>query len=76
MTDPRYKDTVASVSPADETIAGIPAPIIFPVPLILPRELYKAVAHVLTYILQLKAWRSGRRERPELIQNVPIHEEL
>ncbi|MCP1648630.1 flagellar biosynthesis protein FlhB [Pseudomonas nitroreducens] len=42
----------------------------------IPAQLYKAVAHVLTYILQLKAWRSGRRERPELIQNVPIPEEL
>ncbi|MBB4862028.1 flagellar biosynthetic protein FlhB [Pseudomonas nitritireducens] len=42
----------------------------------IPAQLYKAVAHVLTYILQLKAWRSGRRERPELIRNVPIPEEL
>ncbi|WP_447744362.1 flagellar biosynthesis protein FlhB [Pseudomonas nicosulfuronedens] len=42
----------------------------------IPAQLYKAVAHVLTYILQLKAWRSGRRERPELIQNVPIPDEL
>lgn len=42
----------------------------------IPAQLYKAVAHVLTYILQLKAWRSGRRERPEPIRNVPIPEEL
>ncbi|WP_152219186.1 flagellar biosynthesis protein FlhB [Pseudomonas sp. SCB32] len=42
----------------------------------IPAQLYKAVAHVLTYILQLKAWRSGRRERPELIRNIPIPEEL
>ena len=42
----------------------------------IPAPLYTAVAHVLTYILQLKAWRSGRRERPELIRNVPIPEEL
>ncbi|MCP8462747.1 flagellar biosynthesis protein FlhB [Pseudomonas sp. ZM23] len=42
----------------------------------IPAQLYKAVAHVLTYILQLKAWRSGRRERPELIKNLPIPEEL
>ncbi|MCF6752649.1 flagellar biosynthesis protein FlhB [Stutzerimonas degradans] len=43
----------------------------------IPAPLYTAVAHVLTYILQLKAWKQGRRQaRPELARHIPIPEEL
>ncbi|MOA53749.1 Flagellar biosynthetic protein FlhB [compost metagenome] len=42
----------------------------------IPMQLYRAVAHVLTYILQLKAWRQGRRDKPELARNLPIPEDL
>lgn len=42
----------------------------------IPTALYKAVAQVLTYVLQLKAWRQGRRRRPELPGNLPIPESL
>lgn len=43
----------------------------------IPAPLYTAVAHVLTYILQLKAWREGRRRaRPELARNLDIPEAL
>lgn len=42
----------------------------------IPAPLYTAVAHVLTYILQLKAWRQGRRSKPELASNLPIPNSL
>lgn len=42
----------------------------------IPAPLYTAVAHVLTYILQLKAWRQGRRSKPQLASNLPIPESL
>ena len=42
----------------------------------IPAPLYTAVAHVLTYILQLKAWRQGRRTKPELTSNLPIPDSL
>lgn len=42
----------------------------------IPVPLYTAVAHVLTYVLQLKAWRQGRRSRPRLATDLPIPEEL
>lgn len=42
----------------------------------IPTALYKAVAQVLTYVLQLKAWRQGRRRRPDLPGNLPIPESL
>ncbi|MGF0337937.1 flagellar biosynthetic protein FlhB [Pseudomonas sp. NFPP33] len=42
----------------------------------IPAPLYTAVAHVLTYILQLKAWRQGRRSKPELASNLPIPDSL
>ncbi|WP_315244582.1 flagellar biosynthesis protein FlhB [Pseudomonas fragi] len=38
----------------------------------IPAPLYAAVAHVLTYILQLKAYRNGMRARPQLPDNLPI----
>ncbi|RHW20094.1 flagellar biosynthesis protein FlhB [Pseudomonas jilinensis] len=42
----------------------------------IPMPLYTAVAHVLTYVLQLKAWRQGRRSKPELASQLPIPESL
>jgi flagellar biosynthetic protein FlhB len=42
----------------------------------IPTALFKAVAQVLTYIVQLKAWRQGRRGKPELSRNLPIPESL
>lgn len=42
----------------------------------IPAPLYKAVAHVLTYILQLKAYRQGRRSQPTLARNLEIPEAL
>lgn len=42
----------------------------------IPAPLYTAVAHVLTYILQLKAWRQGRRSKPQLANNLPIPDSL
>ena len=38
----------------------------------IPSPLYAAVAHVLTYILHLKAYRSGLRGKPQLPDNLPI----
>lgn len=42
----------------------------------IPAPLYAAVAHVLTYILQLKAYKSGLRAKPELPHNLPIPERM
>ena len=42
----------------------------------IPAPLYTAVAHVLTYILQLKAWRQGRRSKPQLASNLPLPDSL
>lgn len=42
----------------------------------IPAPLYTAVAHVLTYVIQLKAWRAGRRSKPELASQLPIPAEL
>lgn len=42
----------------------------------IPMALYTAVAHVLTYVLQLKAWRAGRRTKPELASQLPIPESM
>lgn len=43
----------------------------------IPAPLYTAVAHVLSYIVQLKAWKQGRRSRqPTLASNLPIPEAL
>ncbi|MBM7059157.1 flagellar type III secretion system protein FlhB [Pseudomonas sp. UL073] len=42
----------------------------------IPAPLYTAVAHVLTYILQLRAYRQGRRGKPELTKNLPIPDSL
>src|SRR5690606_30153643 len=42
----------------------------------IPVQLYTAVAHVLSYVVQLKAWRQGRRNKPTLASNIPIPEAL
>lgn len=42
----------------------------------IPAPLYAAVAHVLTYILQLKAYKSGMRAKPQLPNNLPIPESM
>lgn len=38
----------------------------------IPAPLYTAVAHVLTYILHLRAYRQGRRNKPTMPSNLPI----
>lgn len=42
----------------------------------IPAPLYAAVAHVLTHVLQLKAYRKGLRAKPELPKNLPIPERM
>ncbi|WP_462380838.1 flagellar biosynthesis protein FlhB [Pseudomonas sp. Marseille-QA0892] len=42
----------------------------------IPAPLYTAVAHVLTYILHLKAWKQGRRGKPTLPETLPIPDDL
>ena len=42
----------------------------------IPAPLYAAVAHVLTYILQLKAYKSGMRAKPQMPHNLPIPESM
>ena len=42
----------------------------------IPAPLYAAVAHVLTYILQLKAYKSGLRAKPALPLDLPIPERM
>lgn len=43
----------------------------------IPAALYQAVAHVLTYVLQLKAYRRGaRRSEPVLPKDLPIPSSL
>jgi flagellar biosynthetic protein FlhB len=38
----------------------------------IPAPLYTAVAHVLSYLLQLRAYRQGQRNKPVLPTNLPI----
>lgn len=42
----------------------------------IPAPLYTAVAHVLTYILQLRAYRQGRRGKPQLANNLSIPDSM
>lgn len=42
----------------------------------IPAPLYTAVAQVLTYILQVKAYRQGRRKKPRLADNIHIPDSL
>ena len=42
----------------------------------IPAPLYTAVAQVLTYILQLKAYRKGLRKKPRLADDIHIPDSL
>ena len=42
----------------------------------IPSQLYRAIAHVLTYVLQLKNWRSGSQQRPQLNRYISIPKEV
>jgi flagellar biosynthetic protein FlhB len=42
----------------------------------IPIQLYTAVAHVLSYFVQLKAWKQGRRGKPKLAHNIPIPNDM
>lgn len=42
----------------------------------IPTQLYRAIAHVLTYVLQLKAYRAGRVEKPQLNRYITIPKEV
>ncbi|MTD26979.1 flagellar biosynthesis protein FlhB [Erwinia sorbitola] len=39
-----------------------------------PASLYRAIAQVLTYVMQLKSWRSGQGEQPHLDLHIPLPE--
>lgn len=41
-----------------------------------PAQLYRAIAYVLTYVLNLKSWRNGQAEKPILNTHVPIPKEI
>ena len=41
-----------------------------------PHQLYRAIAHVLTYVLQLKNWRDGKQQRPTLNRHIDIPKEV
>lgn len=43
----------------------------------IPSQLFRAIAHVLTYVMQIKAWRNGRGEnKPQLNKYMDIPEEV
>lgn len=42
----------------------------------IPFQLYRAIAHVLTYVLQLKHWRDGSQPRPSLNRHLSIPKEV
>lgn len=42
----------------------------------IPFQLYRAIAHVLTYVLQLKHWRDGTQQRPSLNRHISIPKEV
>lgn len=42
----------------------------------IPWQLYRAIAHVLTYVLQMKNWRSGTQDRPSLNRHISIPKEV
>ncbi len=42
----------------------------------IPYQLFRAIAHVLTYVLQLKAWRAGTQARPALNRHISIPKEV
>lgn len=42
----------------------------------IPYQLFRAIAHVLTYVLQLKSWRAGTQARPSLNRHISIPKEV
>lgn len=40
----------------------------------IPTSLYRAIAQVLTYVMQLKSWRTGQGEKPHLDLHIPLPE--
>ena len=42
----------------------------------IPFQLYRAIAHVLTYVLQMKHWRDGAQARPSLNRHISIPKEV
>lgn len=42
----------------------------------IPFQLYRAIAHVLTYVLQMKHWREGAQPRPALNRHISIPKEV
>ncbi|WP_432699488.1 flagellar biosynthesis protein FlhB [Kluyvera cryocrescens] len=43
----------------------------------IPAQLFRAIAHVLTYVMQLKSWREGRAEqKPRLNRHIDIPQEV
>lgn len=42
----------------------------------IPAQLYKAIAYILTYVFQLKSWRTGQAEKPVLNKHIPIPKEV
>lgn len=43
----------------------------------IPAQLFRAIAHVLTYVMQLKSWREGRTEqKPRLNRQIDIPQEV
>lgn len=42
----------------------------------IPYQLFRAIAHVLTYVLQLKSWRAGNQARPALNRHISIPKEV
>lgn len=42
----------------------------------IPFQLYRAIAHVLTYVLQMKHWHEGAQPRPALNRHISIPKEV
>lgn len=42
----------------------------------IPFQLFRAIAHVLTYVLQLKSWRAGHQDKPDLNRHISIPKEV
>ncbi len=42
----------------------------------IPTQLYRAIAHILTYVLQLRHWREGKQPRPILNRQIAIPKEV
>ncbi|PRD17326.1 flagellar biosynthesis protein FlhB [Pantoea coffeiphila] len=40
----------------------------------IPASLFRAIAQVLTYVMQLKSWRTGQGEKPHLDLHIPLPE--